>query len=123
VSSSICLFKDLKLLSYMSLTCFVRVRTKHFILLVIVVKDVVSPISFSACLSFVLRRDIDFFFLVNFVFSYFAKDVYQLSEFYGRFLGPHFYSVYYCIICEKQYFDIFFSNFYLFDPSLVVLLL
>jgi hypothetical protein len=45
--------RDLKLLSYRSFTCFVRVTLRYFILFVAIVKGVVSLTSFSTCLSFV----------------------------------------------------------------------
>jgi hypothetical protein len=45
-------FRDLKLLSYTSFTCLVRVAPSYVILFVTTVKGVVSLISFSACLSF-----------------------------------------------------------------------
>jgi len=49
---SICFFQDLKLLSYKTSTCLVRVSTKYCILLETIVKGAVSLISFSVCLSF-----------------------------------------------------------------------
>jgi hypothetical protein len=42
----------LKFLSYRSFTSLVRVTSRYFILFVTIVKDVVTLISFSACLSF-----------------------------------------------------------------------
>jgi hypothetical protein len=62
--SSISFFRDLKFLSYRSFTCLDRVTSRYFILLVVIVKDVVSLISFSAHLSFVSIRATDFFELI-----------------------------------------------------------
>jgi hypothetical protein len=47
--SLISFLRDLKLLSYRSFTCLVRVTPRYFILFVAIVKGVVSLISFSAC--------------------------------------------------------------------------
>ena len=58
-SSSISFLRDLKFLSYRSFTCLVRVTPGYFKLFVTSVKGVISPISFSACLSFEYRQAID----------------------------------------------------------------
>jgi hypothetical protein len=47
ISSSISFLRDLKLLSYRSFICLVRVTTRYFMLFVTIVKDIVL-ISFSA---------------------------------------------------------------------------
>jgi hypothetical protein len=52
-SSLISFSGDLKLLSYRSFTCLVRVTPRYFILFVAIVMEVVSLISFSVCLSLV----------------------------------------------------------------------
>ena len=52
-SSSLSFLRDLKLLSYRSFTCLVRVTPRYFILFVAIVMEVVSLISFSVCLSLV----------------------------------------------------------------------
>ena len=51
--SSVSFLRDLKLFSYRTFTCLVRVIPSYFILFVAIVKGVVSLISFSSCLSFV----------------------------------------------------------------------
>ena len=51
--SSISFSRDLKLLSYRSFTCLVRVTPRHFILFVAIVTGIASQISFLAYLSFV----------------------------------------------------------------------
>jgi len=62
ISTSISFFNDLKLLSYRSFTCLVRVTPRYFILFVDCTKGVVALISFSVHLLFVYRRASDFFF-------------------------------------------------------------
>lgn len=54
-------------LSHRSLTCFVRVSSRCMILFEIIVKSVVSLISFSDCSSFVHRRSICFSFVCLFL--------------------------------------------------------
>jgi hypothetical protein len=49
-------FKNYKFLSYKCFICFIRVTPKYFILFEAIMKDVLSLISFSVCLSFVHRR-------------------------------------------------------------------
>ena len=57
-------FRDFKFLSYRSFTCLVRVTGRYFILFVIIVKVVISLISFSACLSFEYKKATDLFKLI-----------------------------------------------------------
>ena len=59
-SSLTSFFRDLKFLSYRSFTSLVRVTPRYVILFVTIVKDVISLISFSACLSFEYRKATDF---------------------------------------------------------------
>jgi hypothetical protein len=49
---TISFLRDLKLLSYRSFTCVVRITTRYFILFMAIGKGVVSLISLSACLAF-----------------------------------------------------------------------
>jgi len=51
--SSITFFRGLKFSSYWSFTCLVRVTPRYFMLFGIIMKVVVSLISFSSCFSFV----------------------------------------------------------------------
>ena len=62
IYSLISFFKDLKLLSYRSFTCLVRVIPRYSILFVAILKGFVYLISFSSHLSFVYRRATDFVF-------------------------------------------------------------
>jgi hypothetical protein len=62
--SLVSFLRDLELLSYRSFTCFLRVTPTYFILFLAIVKRVFSLISFSAHLSFVYRKNIDFFELI-----------------------------------------------------------
>ena len=66
-SSSLSFFRDLKVLSYRSFTCLVRVTTGYFILFVAIVKGVISLISFSTCLSFEYRKATDLLELTLFL--------------------------------------------------------
>lgn len=70
-----------------------------------IVKDAVSLISYSVSLSFVYKRTTAFFPPANLIFSHVIEGVYQLLEFPGRIFGVTY--VYYDIICEYQYFDLF----------------
>ena len=92
ISSSISYFRDLKFLSYRSFPCLVRVTPRYFVLFVTIVKGIVFLISFSACLSFVWRKD-NWFVWVNFILSHFGKVVYQLKKFHGRFC------LFFCLFC------------------------
>jgi hypothetical protein len=61
ISSFISFFKNLKFLSYRSFICIVRLILRYFLLFQVIVKGVISLISFSVYLSFVYRRVTDFF--------------------------------------------------------------
>ena len=54
----------LKFLSYRSFISLVRVTPRYFILFVAIVKDVVSLICFSVCLSFIQKKATDLFELI-----------------------------------------------------------
>jgi hypothetical protein len=62
--SSISFLRDLKLLSFRSFTCLVRVTPGYFILFVAIMKGVVSLITYSACLFYELRKATDLFELI-----------------------------------------------------------
>jgi hypothetical protein len=85
MSSSFSFFSDLKFLSYRSFICLVRVTPRCFILFVAIVKGVVPQI-YSQPVYHLYKGRLQIF-LVNFVFSHFTEDVYQLQESSGRFLG------------------------------------
>jgi hypothetical protein len=85
-SSLISFFRDLKLLSYRSFTCLVRVTPRYFILLVTVVTTVVSLVSFSACLSFDQKNATDLFELILYpatLLKLFIRFRSSLVEFFG----------------------------------------
>jgi len=63
-SSSISFFRDLKFLSYRSLTCLIRVIPRYFVLFMNILKGVIYPILFSAHLSFEYWKAIDLFKLI-----------------------------------------------------------
>ena len=71
ISSSISFFKDLKLLSYRSLTCLVRIIPRYFILFVNFITKIIPLKSFLVYLSFVQWRAT--FFWDYFLSSNFAK--------------------------------------------------
>ena len=73
-SSLISFLIDLKLLSYRSFTCVVRVIPRYFILFLAIVKGIVYLISFSAFLSLYKWRLMIFW--VNFISSHFTEVVY-----------------------------------------------
>ena len=74
-SSSIFFFKDLKFLSNKSSTCLVRVTQRYFMPFVVIVKGVVSLISFPVLLS---SGGLLIFFKVNLVSCYITESVYEL---------------------------------------------
>ena len=79
-------FGDLKLLSYRSFTCLVRVTPRYFTLFVAIVKGVVSLIYFSACLSFEYRKATDLFELILYsatLLNFFINCQNFLVEFLG----------------------------------------
>lgn len=76
-------FNVFKFLSCKSFACLVRVTPRYFISFEVIVKGVVSLISFSFQLPFKYRQATDSFFfhsfiyfLVNFVCGYFAGNAY-----------------------------------------------
>ena len=66
-SSSISFFSDLKVLSFRSFTCLVRITTGYFILFVAIVKGIIYLISFSACLYFEYMKATDLLELILFL--------------------------------------------------------
>ena len=107
ISSPISFFKDLKFLSYRSLTCLVRVKPKYFfILFEVIVKGVVSLISFLIYLSFVYRRNTDLCELILYqILCWVCLSVVGVPQW--NCLGMYTY-IHYYIICNK---DTFISSF------------
>jgi hypothetical protein len=84
--SLVSFFRDLKFLSYTSFTCLVRVTPSYVILFVAIVKDVISLISFSACLSFEQKKGTDLFEIILHpatLLKFFISFMSSLVEFLG----------------------------------------
>ena len=81
MSSFISFFRYIKLQSYRSFTCFVTLIPMNFILFVAIVKNAISLISFSACLSFVYRMTTDLLELILYLATLlkFISKVHQFS--------------------------------------------
>jgi hypothetical protein len=91
-SSLISFFRDLKVLSYRSFTCFVRITARYFILFVTIVKDVVSLVSFSAYLSFEYRKATELFELILYLATL-LKLVISCRSFLVEFLASLKYNI------------------------------
>jgi hypothetical protein len=91
-SSSIYFSRDLKFLSYRSLTCLITVTPLYVTLFMTIVKGVVSLISFSVCLSFEYRKAIHWMELILYPATLLKLFVSCKSSLV-KYLGSHKYTI------------------------------